>query len=124
MNGLYIWGEVIVIIISCTIFTKEIPLFKKLLFPPMNKAKRKLILKAVVPMLIPVLGVAIVLDLLQSSLAFIFSSAMFILWILLLLPLYLSVLRKSSYGVLKLLILGICWAIFFILLALSIKPVF
>ncbi|MEA3476085.1 MAG: hypothetical protein U9R23_06585 [Candidatus Cloacimonadota bacterium] len=120
MNKLFIWGEIVVVVTSFPILAKAIPLFKKLLLPPMNKEKRIEMVKIILPMLVPVLAVEIVLDALNSPYAFVFSSAMFILWMCLLIPLYLSVFRKARHGVLKLLGVGIAWAIFFICLAISI----
>lgn len=120
MNKLYIWGVIIVAVVSLPLFAKAIPLFKELLIPPMNKNKRIELVKIILPMLIPVLGVEIVLDAMNSPCAFVFSSAMFILWICLLIPVYLSVFRQTRYGVFKLLGLGIAWAIYLIFVAISI----
>lgn len=114
MKGLYVLGVIVVVVTSFPIFAKAIPLFKELLLPPMNREKRKEMVKIILPGLVPVLAVEIVLDALNSPYAFVFSSVMFMLWMCLLYPLYLSVFRKERYGVLKVLGIGIAWAIFFI----------
>jgi len=120
MKGLYVLGVIVVVVTSFPLFAKAIPLFKKLLFPPMNKEKRIEIVKGVLPDLVPVLAVEIVLDALNSPYAFVFSSVMFILWMCLIFPLYLSVFRKARHGVLKVLGIGMAWAIFFICIAIYI----
>ncbi len=120
MNKLFIWGVIIVAMVSLPLFAKAIPLFKELLIPPMNKNKRIELVKIILPMFIPVLGVEIVLDAMNSPYAFVFSSVMFILWICLLIPVYLSVFRQNRYGVFKLLGIGMAWAIYLIFVAISI----
>lgn len=119
LTDLFIIGEIVVVGISFPFFARSIPSFKEMLSSRTNKEKRIEMAKIVLPMLIPVLTVEIILDLLSFPYAFVFSSAMFILWISLLIPLYLSVFQKERCGFLKVLAIGMAWAIFFICMAFS-----
>lgn len=120
MSESFVIGEVIVAVISLSLLMNSVPLLKEMMVPPLPKKLRAMMAKLLLPMIASVLFVGLTLDRLKIPTRSIFSSAMFVMYLCCLVPLYLAVFREKRYGYLKLFILGIGWAIFLICVAISV----
>ena len=131
MSKLFLVGEAIVAVVSFTLFVKLVPSpWLEVFYLPvwrldkeMRWKSRVLMAKLLLPMVLFVSLVAFTLDRLNIPFIGTFGSALFVLWLLLLIPLYLAVFREKEHGYLKLLVLGAAWTAYFICLAASVgKP--
>jgi|GEM_PF-6169097 len=131
MNKLFLVGEAIVAVVSLTLFAKLVPSpWREIAYLPVWRVEKKLrwksrvlMAKLLLPMFLFVFLIGFTLDRLKISLIGAFTSALFVLWLLLLVPLYLAVFRERKHGYLKLLALGAAWTAYFICLAASVGKV-